>query len=212
MHFQDTPRKTVCYKYKGGKTGKIKGISKSLSTRVKGKCELKAEQLHYSPTSSWADCEIEVTVLMISMLVKNRAQCIDKPRDSFASCSSRILVRTGESTIFVRKQAIRCICKGCIPSQNHQTYHLCGKMQSSKRKTKIRGNQKGWREHDDTPMDITQAGVWQILQLCIHNNTMSTASWISLQSYTLNNQSQQQQWWVRARLFIPVPTEDSKAH
>lgn len=122
---------------------------------------------------------------MISMSVTNTAQCIDKPCDSFASCSSRILVRMGQSIIFVRKQAIRHICKGCIPSKKRQTYHLCGKMQSSKRKTKIRGNQRGWREHDDTPIDIIQAGVWQILQQHIHNNTLPTASGISLQSYTL---------------------------
>lgn len=122
---------------------------------------------------------------MISMSVINRAQCIDKPCDLFASCSSRIMVRMGQSIIFVRKQAIRHICKGCIPNQKRQTYHLCGKMQSSKRKSKIRGNQRGLREHDDTPMDITQVGVWQILQLHVHNNTLSTASGISLQSYTL---------------------------
>lgn len=149
---------------------------------------------------------------MISVSIKNRAQCIDKPCDAFASCSSRFLVRMGQSIIFVRKQTIRYICKGCISSQKHQTYHLCGKMQSSKRKTKIRGNQRGWREHNETLLDIIQAGVWQILQLCIHNNTMSAVSWISLQSYTFNNRSQQQQWSVRAKPLIPVPTEDSRAH
>lgn len=64
-------------------------------------------------------------------------------------------------------------CKGCIPSQKCQTYHLCGKMQSSKKKTKIRGNQRCLREHDDTTIDIIQVGVWQILQLHIHNNTLN---------------------------------------
>lgn len=142
---------------------------------------------------------------MISVSVTNRAQYTDRPCDSFASCSSRILVRIGQSIIFIRKQAIRSICKGCIPSQKRQTYHLCGKTQSSKRKTKIRGNQRCWREHNDTPMDIIQAGVWQILQLHIHNNTLATASGRSLKNY-----KQQQQWWVRIRSFIPVPTEDSK--
>lgn len=62
MHFQDTPSKNclVTNRTKCGKTGKIKGPSKSLSTGVEGKCELKAKQLHYSPTSSGAYCEIEV--------------------------------------------------------------------------------------------------------------------------------------------------------
>lgn len=54
MHLQDTDSKDdlVTKRMKCGKTGINKGISKSLSTGVKGKCELKAEQLHYSPTSS----------------------------------------------------------------------------------------------------------------------------------------------------------------
>lgn len=54
MHLQDTASKNDLVKkgMKCGKTGINKGISQSLSTRVKGNCELKAEQLHYSPTSS----------------------------------------------------------------------------------------------------------------------------------------------------------------
>lgn len=106
---------------------------------------------------------------------------VDKPCDSFASCSSRTIVRMGQSIIFARKQASGVYLQGAafqVKNAQLTTY-------VEKRKA-IRGRPK-LQEIRERGIDRekTHAGVWQTLQLCTHNTTLMTASRISLQSYTL---------------------------
>lgn len=81
MHLQDTASKKDLAtkkkkkKKKCGRAGAKKGVSKSLSTRVKGEHGLKAQQLPYSPTCMRAYREIKASALIISLSATTRAQC-----------------------------------------------------------------------------------------------------------------------------------------
>lgn len=89
------------------------------------------------------------------------------------------MLRMGQSIIFVRKQAVSVYLQGAaFQVKNAQLTIYAEKCKALRGRPKLQESTEREREE-------THAEVWQTLQLRTCNNTLTTGSRISLQSYAL---------------------------